>query len=210
MSKVVRIVALLFFLFVTVRVLAMNDITFNMKEVFEKVRFHPDFENVLPDETATSLPVPLLVQQNGATEIRMVFFHYYMTKNSATGINTSSISPPWQKTIVRYPELTIVETKSATSKSFGVDWDDSKPVGEYVADPDISYDQIVEQRDRFFSLYDKILPLYIAKASSLSDGAKQDIKEFNSLFREVGFPSLMPYYKSLNPDFFQWLDQNAQ
>jgi len=186
----------------------MADKPIEMKQVYLTVKDHKDLVGVMPDEMATSLPVPMLLEDNGSTRLQFVFFHYYMTRNSVSGPDTSNISAPRRKTIVNYPELKIINTEKATSLSFGINWDDSKPVGTYTDDPAISYDQIVKKQDRFFKLYDLILRDYISKSTSSSTYAKKDVKEFVALFGEVGFPSLMPYYISLNPDFFRWLDEN--
>jgi hypothetical protein len=190
--------------------LAMNDATFNMKEVYSTVKDHKDLVGVIPDEMGTSFPVPMLEQESGSTVIQMAFFHFYMRMTKPTEPREFRVSSPRQKTIVSYPELEIIETKRAKSSSFGVDWDDSKPAGIYTSDPSVTYEMEDRKFDKFFKLYNSILPLYISKSQVLNESKKQKIKEFKSLFIDLGFSFLMPYYKSLNPDFFRWLDENEQ
>ena len=33
--------------------------------------------------------------------------------------------------------------------------------------------------------------------------------EFKSLFYELSHPPLLPYYKSMNPEFFKWIELNV-
>lgn len=189
---------------------SMDNIHFDMKELFEKVKHHPDLYRKIPPQIGTSLPVPIIDDAEGKPVIRMAFFHFYMRMTKPTEPREFRISSPRQKTIVSYPELNILETKPASSKTFGVDRDDSKPVGKYISDPAISYETKLKRRDRFFKLYDLIMPLYVGGSTPLDDTNKQAIGEFKELFYIIGHSPLIPYYKSLNPDFFRWLDENGQ
>jgi hypothetical protein len=206
----VQIIAFHIILLFSINALAMNDTIFNMEDVYLKVKDHKDLVGVIPDEMGTSFPVPVLVQENDNTVIQMAFFHFYMRMTKPTEPREFRISSPRQKTIVSFPELGIIETKHANSSFFGIDWDDSKPVGKYISDPEVPYEKKLERRARFFELYNLVMPLYIAKSSSLDDSDKQSIKEFKDLFNEIGHPPLIPYYKSLNPEFFKWIDENEQ
>lgn len=183
----------------------MNDTTFDLYGIYKHVKDHEDLVNVLPDEMGTSFPIPL-VQDNDVLNIKMVFFHFYMRRSNE---KLYRISSPRHKTIVNFVDGTIVETYAATSKSFGVDWDDSKPVGEYIPEPDVSYEQQVKRRKRFFALYNIILPLYINKNSQLNENNKELVVEFRTIFYKISHPSLLPYYKSMNPDFFNWLEEST-
>ena len=200
-----------FFLVIfTNSIVAMNDKTFDIENVYSVVKDHKDLVNVIPDEMATSFPVPIFADKNNNKKTQFKFFHYYMTRSSASGPGKSIISSPRQITLVSYPELSIIKTEKASSQSFRVEWDDSKPVGEYVSNADISVEKKIERRKKFFKLYNYILPLYISNSISHNENDKKSLKEFIELFQLLGHPPLYPYYKSLNPDFFQWLDENSQ
>ncbi len=183
----------------------MNDTTFDIKKLFLWVKDHPDHSNVLPDELGLSYPVPIILHENNSTIVHMAFFHFYMGR-----INEAlyKLTSPRHKTVVRL-DGTIVESHSALSPSFGVDWDDSQYIGEYIPDPNMVNEQRIERRKRYFSLYNEILPLYIAKSDSLSDSEKALVSEFKSIFYIISHPPLLPYYKSLNPDFFNWLESQG-
>ncbi|HEY5603544.1 MAG TPA: hypothetical protein VIM41_10570 [Gammaproteobacteria bacterium] len=189
------------------KLFAMNNYKFDIEKLYLQVENHPDLVDVLPDEMGTSFPVPMILKENDSVIIHFSFFHFYMRLTKPTEPREFNISSPRHKTIVKYPELTIIETKPALSKVFGVDWDDSKPIGKYVSDPSIPYEKQVEQEKNFFKLYNSVLPLYIDKPAALNDSNKRMIKEFRALFYDISHAPLLPYYKSLNPDFFSWLEQ---
>lgn len=54
-----------------------------------------------------------------------------------------------------------------------------------------------------------ILPLYINKQASFVENNKELINEFKMIFYEISHPPLLPYYKSLNPEFFQRLEESS-
>lgn len=200
------IVIILFsFLLTPFKLNAMNDTKFDVFGIYNHVKDHADLVNVLPDEMGISFPVPL-IQDDDMLSINMAFFHFYMNRINKKSYNISS---PRHKTIVNYFDGIIVETYAANSASFGVEWDDSKPVGEYIPEPDVSYEQQVKIRKRFFELYNIILPLYINKNNQLNENNKELIFEYKTIFYKISHLPLLPYYKSLNPDFFKWLEKSS-
>ena len=183
----------------------MNDSSNNIKDIYLKVKDHPDLIDVIPDEMGVSFPVPMIKEKKDASEVYMVFFHFYMRMAQP---NEFVISSPRYKTTVKYDDASIIATEKITSKLLGVDWDDSKPVGKYLSDPAVPYEKQIERRERFFALYDRITSYYIAGKSSLDGDEKKNMLEFKSLFYELSHPPLLPYYKSMNPEFFKWIENN--
>lgn len=180
---------------------AMSDQHLDLKKLYHQVKNHKDLVDVIPDEIGISFPVPIAAGDAGIA-MKFVFFHYYMKMKKPREF---SISSPRYRTVAG-SKGEIIETKAVTSKSFGVDWDDSKPIGEYVSDPSVPYEKKLEREDRFFLLYGRILPLFQSN-SVQHEEQRNMIKEFRSLFIELGHQPLIPYYKSLNPEFFLWLEQ---
>ncbi|MFK5914025.1 MAG: hypothetical protein QM484_06595 [Woeseiaceae bacterium] len=201
------IIILVLFFLTPIKLIAMNDTTFDMKNIYYHVKDHKDLVNVLPDEAGTSFPVPVILKENNSIVIHMSFFHFYMGR-----INEKlyDISSPNHKTIVNYSDGSIIETFPVTSESLGVNWDDSISVGEYIPDPNVSYEQQIEKQKRFFVLYNLVLSLYINKDTLLNEDNKILVDEFKSIFYDISHPPLLPYYKSLNSDFFNWLEESTK
>ncbi len=148
-EKVQYNILLVLFFLIPLKLTAMNNTMFDIEDLYLKVKDHEDLINVLPDEAGTSFPVPIIIKENNSIIVHMAFFHFYMGR---TNKSTYYISSPRHKTVVRYSDASIVDTHPALSKSFGINWDDSNSVGEYIPDPNISYEQQVKRRKRLYAL----------------------------------------------------------
>ncbi len=96
------------------------------------------------------------------------------------------------------PELTTAETAG-----------DPRPVVGEVGPKDVPARSIEELQALFqklYSAYDRILSLCFQPNDQLSLPDRADIKEFALLFDRLVEPGLKPFYQSLNPIFFAWLE----
>ncbi len=183
----------------------MSDTTFDILGIYNHVKDHEDLVDVLPDEMGASFPVPV-IPGDDVSQIRMSFFHFYVRRVDA---DLAAISSPQHMTTVDYSDGSIVKSYPVTSASFGVNWDDSKPVGERLRDPKLSFEEAMRDRARFFELYGQILPLYLNKNTPLNGSNKTLVKEFKPIFYDISFPPLLPYYQSMSPPFFLWLEEQT-
>lgn len=188
----------------------MNNATFNTKKLIEDVGVKLRTNRVVPVGVTTSYPVPIQLEENGAKVLYMVFFNFSIKLIKPTDPKESLVYAPFQKIIISYPELNIISVQRVTSANFGIKWDDSEAVGKIVSDPKYLGEAGFKQLDRFYELYDHILPLYLSKPAIIDHSLKLEINEFLTLFNYFGNSPLLPYYRSLNPDFFQWLYDNSK
>jgi hypothetical protein len=181
----------------------MNN-TVSMAEFVRAVDGHPDIVGKVPDELGLSLPVPAFSAADASTGIPIAFFYYSM-KGFPPG--PFRISVPKYRAIVQRETGKIVSFTPVQAKDFGINWPPDKPAGEYTPPKGLTMDDYRAKQDRFYILYDMVLPLYIAGGMGMSEAKIRETVEFARLFNELAHRALHPFYRALNPQFFQWLGQ---
>lgn len=210
--KKLVILPLIFFLTLSLPFLqkegkGMNSMS-SIESFVQAIDGHPDLVKKIPDELALSIPIPV-IQNKGEKKpkILMAFFYYYMR-----GIPPGPyrISVPRYRLLVDLNTMNIISFSPVKDKDFGIEWPERKPVGEYTPAPGLTMDAYKKKKARFYQLYEQMLPYFQEDKSHLPDDQADAIIEFKTLFEELAHKPLHPFYKALNPAFFQWLDHFRQ
>ena len=170
------------------------------------MRGNPGVLEKLPDELGMSYPVPLIRQNDSGKQIVLIFFYF-----NRTGFPPGPPDAYAPKYIsdINLETREIVEFHSVTSKDFGIIRDDKKSLGKFQYINNYTMDEFLQFESRFYQLYDQILPYYIKSESVLSGKQAQQVNEFLQLFSMIVPKIMQPYYKALNPAFFDWLAQST-
>ena len=167
-------------------------------DLIDAVNSHPFRCEEIPLETALSLPV--LVLDGGHPTIG--FFYY-----SVGGpFDNRVVGPPSHKVIVNASNLEQIQFIPVTPQEMGLDVAPDQalekielvPRKEGVESYDYLMNQLCITVDHLFQFYPKSPDL-------LNEAEKQYILTYKTLFNKLVKKSLIPAYKALSPQFFDWL-----
>jgi len=145
-------------------------------------------------ETALSLPIPVLQDDS----LYLTAFYYGVKRVAGPG--TGQAMPPVVRLSATYPEGRLLSFLHRKVEELFPGLPASGVLGPLTGGQATPNDRI-QARRALFAAYSRILELYQKKKS-----APAERKEFTKAFYEVAEPALLPYYRSLNPDFFGWLE----
>jgi hypothetical protein len=114
--------------------------------------------------------------------------------------------PPHARVSIEYPSGRLVEYTDlgfSVGKGSGLDQD---PLGE-TPSTGLGFVRFVAKQSALFSALDAVIPLLGRGGLSVSEQASA--RELRDLYGTLVEPGLLPYYRALEPDFFDWLDRVA-
>lgn len=110
------------------------------------------------------------------------------------------ISPPHQIIYMDPRNGAIVKDEFCSPNSFGFNKNETEE--EYIPSP-ISWDDL----DRFNELSPVIWEAFDLSASSYNEYTINAAKDYAALLQKIVAKPLLPFYRAIAPDFFQWLEQ---
>jgi hypothetical protein len=145
-------------------------------------------------ETALSLPVPMFPEGRLALAV-----FYYGVKRGA-GPGKSHAMPPVARVSATYPEARLLLFAHCQAQELFPGLPVSGDLGPLAGVQAVPGDRY-QQRRALFAAYGKIMELYHEKK-----GSRAERKAFAAAFTRVAEAPLLPFYRALNPDFFDWLE----
>jgi hypothetical protein len=147
----------------------------------------------LPLETTLSLPIP------GKQDNRLYLMAFYYGVKRIKGPGTGHILPPIARVSVVYPDGRLLSFTHRNVEELFPGLPNVGDLGPLSASP-ASPNEKMQTRRSLFNGYTKILELY-----QQDKGTLVERQAFSKLFLGVAESALLPFYRALNPEFFQWL-----
>lgn len=176
-----------------------------MQAFAKKVRDHPDVVKVVRDGPAPSVPVPLLVRtdpQHPRTHMAFVFYRVRMKDEEQ---RLYVVSKPKYHLVMDLLSKKLVGHKRMEPGDLGQQWDPTRPLGTWQAPEGLDWEALSKKRERYYELYDQILPAFEAGQVAFSAEEQQRRAEFNKLHDELIHPPMRRFVEALNPAWFSWL-----
>jgi hypothetical protein len=179
----------------------------NTRNLFERTfEYNPlsgDFDGPLDGGPAISrLAIPQKTKGNNI----LIFLEHGYTPNAENGkISVSIYSPKTVRiiTLLGNMEVKIIEINELLNNEFISQFPSNKSLGIYTRLG--SNEEFEIWFDRIYELYDILLPAYFYQKENVL--LKTTALEYIQLFNKISEPLLMPYYKELGKDFFEWLEK---
>ncbi len=178
----------------------MSETWMNIGSLIKKV---DTYRNNIPTELARSYPV--LIERDGKYLIAFMFYY-----KKGTPPDPPKVSSPRYLMIVEPVMGELIEFKRVKPSDFGFDWPESKPLGIHKLKAEITMDKFLKMQDELYSLYDSVFAIYVKRHEVRTDEKKNIIFRFQELFNDLVEKPLIPYYRALNPSFFEWLEANVE
>jgi hypothetical protein len=152
----------------------------------------------LPLESVLSWPIPLWQQE----DFCLTVFYYGVRRVAGPG--TGVALPPIARLIATYPATHLITFLHRKAGNLFPGLPDTGELGPLVATL-LSPGERMNERRALFALYTPLLSQY------QSDIGETDHRSsFRTAFQRLAEPGLLPYYRALNPQFFDWLEANRE
>lgn len=173
--------------------------TSQVEQVHTETRNHPICRHLVPMESILSFPVP--ARREGRVYLR---FHIYQRGPAPQG-QPRPIYRPHARLSVEYPtgrpveyvDLLFAEGAPATPSSEVVG------AGLNPALVELSFPEVIAKRSALFEALEAIVPLLGRESLTAEERGK--VADGRTLWESVVEPGLQPFYRALNPAFFDWL-----
>ncbi len=154
----------------------------------------------LPVETATSLPMATM------SEGRLQVVVLYYKEISRPGKERKTY-PPHHIMTLDPTTGEVIKFTECTPKDFGLDQRSNEPEIGYGLDPKMSGAEFQSFKRRFQEISPAVWELFGSGRATLDMNAKVLTKEYHTIFLKIAKKPLIPYYKAVATDFFNWLDK---
>lgn len=170
-----------------------------LQEFSEAVRKSGPFRHLLPMEASLSYPVPRKSPEGAIYMDFLVFTIERVPKGQPAPVHR-----PFARITVQYPNGEWVEYRRLDHTTPG--WNDAvlaqyEPQGG----KGITSAQSREQRRRLYEAIEEVLPLMYVSPES-ANGARATMASCLRQWESAAEPGLSQEYRSLNPEFFDWLE----
>lgn len=158
------------------------------------------FQSLIRLEAIVSFPVPVVVSNQ-----KFLRFFVFDRRTRQTNQKAKTYRP-FAQFAIAYPNGEFVEYRDARLEPIGPRDITDDVIGEYphAAIEQLAYEDLENKRAELFTRYDGVLTLY--PRADLSSQEKMAVSKFKGVFEELVEPGLVPFYRALNPGFFQWLE----
>ena len=168
-------------------------------EAIERLNADPQRWEHVTRESAHSLPVPI-VRPDG---IALAFFWYPV---GGPAMNRFVVAPTW-RTEISLVAPDQIRFAPVQPWELGLDVEPKTQLGKPTIGGSIPTVEMKALRAELYQLIDEIIQFYLKPHPELSEVEKEHARRFHALFHRMAIVLLLPAYRSLNPDFFTWLDQ---
>jgi len=176
---------------------------YTSRQIIEAIKLHPFVLEHITLESTLSCPVPV----KKGDRMFLAFFFY----PAGGPINDFKIWPPYYRVLADTESIENIQFTRVEPKDFGINFPNGQPLGKLDDDylrgvTESEYKAIAE---RFYGLVDGIVHLYLKPSSELSVPERNVVEQFHRLFHILApkTKSLLPYYRAMNPEFFDWVDE---
>lgn len=167
-------------------------------DLIEAIDDHPLRWEVITLESALSLPT----LSTKSTHTYIEFFFYSV----GSPIDNRQIWPPYYRVISPLNEPENIEYQPIQPNELGIAISPDEPLGAEILDNQ-TRDEYEAQLKTLYILTDQLTEIYPKALETQSETERQIIEDFRQHFHQIIQQPLLPAYKALNPEFFQWLEQ---
>lgn len=158
----------------------------------------------IPIEARQSFPIPLPT----ADGFKVVFLYSMQILEPGTG--RAILCAPTHQTFVDPEAGKFEELRAISPREFGLDHEPGAIIGDYALPAGMSSEQFLQEQERLYELYDRLLPPFAARQRKATEEVVQAARQFLALFPRIAEPPLMPYYRAAGAEFFAWLAEAAR
>ncbi len=175
----------------------------NLERFCRGIRSSSPYRSLIPLEASLSYPVP---HKSPDGDVYLDFLVY--TVERAGKDESALLHKPFASLRVTYPDGEWVGFHRHDHMYHG--WQD-QVVAEYpsLSERGLTFSESKEQRRRLYAAIEKLIPsLLIAEVSK--NGVQDSVDECWKLWLSASEPGLLDEYRSINPEYFEWLETNAE
>jgi hypothetical protein len=173
---------------------------FSVEALIEAINNHPFRGEVITLESALSLPT--LSIKNSKTYFEFFFYPIGGPRDNR------QIWPPYYRVISWANDLENIEYHPIKPNKLGQSISSEEPLGLEVID-DQPLSEYEAQLKTLYNLAEQLIDIYPKAIEIQSEEDKQVVLNFSQHFHQLVQQSLLPAYKVLNPEFFQWLEKTC-
>ena len=170
-----------------------------LRDFCEKLRTSGPYRNLVPLEASLSYPVPR--KSKGGT-VYMDFLIFTIERVPRT--QPARVHMPYARLSVSYPYGEWVEFQRLDHTR--PDWRETI-LGELpsLETRGVTFAESMDQRRRFYDSIERILPSLLVSPVS-GNGMRASMAACLQLWESLAEPGLSEEYRTLNPEFFEWLE----
>lgn len=148
---------------------------------------------------AQMLPLPTKIGET----VYIVILYY----NEPYHLGKEIVYPPHRKITINPATGEVVENTAVTPMDFGMSQDAMAPTEGFGLDPDMTSDEFWYLRDRFFEISPLVWEMYNTESTDLRFQDMYILREYHAIFHRIAKAPLVPYYKAVASDMFDWLSK---
>lgn len=147
---------------------------------------------------AQTLPLPT---KKGET-VAIVILYY----NEPFHFGKEIVEPPHHKITIDAGTGEVIENHEVTPPDFGMSQANLEPAEGFGLDPNMTSDEFWYLVDRFYEISPRVWEMY--KTQSVQN--RDILREYHVIFRRIAKAPLVPYYKIVASDLFDWLSKKLE
>lgn len=145
--------------------------------------------------------LPLPIKRDGTVQIVILYY------NEPLYPGKEIIYPPHRMMTINPETGEVLGNRKVTPADFGFPKTAMGPMEGYGLDAHMTSDEFWHYIDQFHVISPLVWELYSAESRQVSDEDKDLLMEYEEIFRRVAKTPLIPYYKAVAPDLFEWLSK---
>lgn len=164
------------------------------QSLIKDIRKTPLFRQLVPQEAGIGFPIPL--RKEGKVYITLPFFGFSPTAEAGN----TKLFPPFAIATIDWSNQVPVEYLNLRFRNPAPELDWMKQVGTFPhpAIAQMTVGEYQQLKQELLGMYDRMLDLLAAKSPLSPEWSKR----FEELLNILIEPTLKPYYRALNPKFF--------
>ncbi len=174
-----------------------------VEELYVQTRSHPVYQHLFSLESVLSYPVPS--SRESGTFLRFLVYRRGRTRPGQPG----QVYRPYAHLSIEYPSGRLAEYSDLRFTEGAPASPTAELIGETPnpATTDLSFDEIVSMRSDLFTAIEAVMPLMGKR--TLTTQEQSSVVKCRELFETLVETGLLPYYRTLNPDFFELLEVSS-
>ena len=174
------------------------------QELFETLERQPARQSLIPMECRASWWIPVQTSPESALALQAFYYPVRGGWNEPKQVGRPLFLVTIDPTNGRLLSITDLRFQD-----FAPDVPAEEIVGELTKDklPAQTIPELEILNEQMSAAYDRMLPLTFRSAAQLTQTERKTIKRFRDRFEIMAEPFLIPFYRALNPRFFEWLKE---
>ena len=152
-----------------------------------------------PPETRQSYPIPVL--QGNA--LRGAFL--YAPQGRANPVEGLHLLAPTHLALLDGETGKLESIRQVHPADFGQAHAPGQDIGAHRMPAGLTVETFYPEQERLYDAYDVLIPAFAARQSAFSGELRRAAAEFRRLFPWLAERPLMPYYRAVGEEFFDWV-----